>query len=250
MGRPSRFIDKDVDAFFQRDGIKVLDLCCSSGVSAEGIIRKYVHVLGIDINEPSYYPGTFLQADATTITVDFVRRFDFVWMSPPCQEFSVGTEYARSCGKKYNNILPQMKELAERAGVPTVIENVPGAGLRPDFMLCGSMFALPIMRHRHFQCYHWKPVYQKLYCNHKALAGITHTLAGSFTGTIHDAAESMGCRPTRLRSELKEGVPPLYSSFIFRTWLQNRFASEAESQFKHLASYLTSAQLVNMYPAH
>jgi DNA (cytosine-5)-methyltransferase 1 len=219
MGRPFRKIDSDQNDFFAREGLKVLDICCCSGVSAEGIKRPGVDVLGVDISKPSYYPGTFYQCDALDLELTFIQLFDFVWASPPCQEFSRGSIPARKAGKVYPNILPEVREMLNKSGVPAVIENVPESGVRPDFMLCGSMFGLQVMRHRHFECIHWKPVYKKMYCDHKSYNGEIHTVAGSFRGSVHDAAMSMGCYPGRLRSEIKEGIPPSYSSFIFDSFL-------------------------------
>jgi DNA (cytosine-5)-methyltransferase 1 len=220
MGRPTRYIDLDVNRFFQQPGIKVIDLFCCSGLAAEGIMRTGVKVLGIDINTPSYYPGTFMQADVTQLPLSFIKKFDWGWASPPCQFASRGAANAIKKGKQYPNHIPYTRELLTASGVPFVMENIPEAGIRPDFMLCGSMFGLPQWRHRHFECINWQPVYQKLYCNHATNKGNNHSIAGSFRGTVHDAAESMGCYPTRLRSEIKEGIPPAYSEFIFKVWLQ------------------------------
>jgi DNA (cytosine-5)-methyltransferase 1 len=218
MGRPSRIINEDITGFFNLPGVKVLDICCCSGVSAEGIKQCNTNVLGVDIVKPSYYPGTFMQADALTLTVDFVKKFDFVWASPPCQLFSDGTSVARKQGKEYPNLIPQISELLTLSGVPAAMENVCESGIRPDFMLCGSMFGLPLQRHRHIQCFNWVPVYKRLYCNHDAYKGRLLTIAGSFKGSVHDAAEAMQCYPGRLRSEIKEGVPPAYSKFVFECW--------------------------------
>jgi len=170
-----------------------------------------------------------MQEDIHNIDAAFVRRFNFVFASPPCQLYSRGTlQYQNKGLKTYPDLIPYTRELLKASGVPSVIENVPESGIRPDFMLCGTMFGLPIMRHRHFEVINWKPDYSKLYCNH---TGSSHVIAGSFKGSIHDAANSMGCYPTRLRSELKEGIPPAYIKFVFD-------------------SFLTSAQLFNISPAH
>lgn len=222
MGRPYREIDTDLDRFLKRPGIKVLDLCCCSGVGIEGIISDRVHVLGVDIKKPSYYPGTFLQADVTKLPLTFVQLFNFAGSSPPCQIHSRGTIAAQNRGKVYIDIIPEVRALLTAAGIPAYIENIPEAGIRPDFMLCGSMFGLPILRHRYFEAVNWSPSYSRLYCDHAGNKGNNHVIAGSFRGSIHDAAVSMGCYPTRLRSELKEGIPPVYVQFIFNTWLNNK----------------------------
>lgn len=217
MGRPSRIFDYNIERFFTSPGISILDLFCCSGLAAEGMLSiPGVKVLGVDINHPSYYPGTFLHADTFSLSVEFIKRFNFVWASPPCQQYSRGSIPARSKGKQYPDLLLPTIELLKVCEIAAIVENVPEAGLYPDFMLCGSMFGLNITRHRYFQAINWHPVYQKLYCNHTKQS---HTIAGSFRGSIHKAAISMGCASTRLRSELKEGVPPIYAKFILQTFL-------------------------------
>lgn len=42
-----------------------------------------------------------------------------------------------------------------RSGLPYVIENIPAAPLRNPFVLCGSTFGLPIIRHRLFETNPW-----------------------------------------------------------------------------------------------
>jgi len=244
MGRPTRNIDTDVNAFMQRDGFKVLDLCCCSGLAAEGYMRlPGVQVLGVDIVKPSYYPGTFLQADFTTLPLTFIKLFNFVHLSPPCQIYSRGTEYARQCGKQYPNYLPQARALMQSIDVPGVIENIPESGLRPDFMLCGTMFGLPQTRDRHFEAHNWQPSYKKLYCNHATHKGKHNVIVGGFKGTIHDAALSMDCYPTRLRSEIKEGFPPAYTHFILQAFIN------MHPVFSQLTGYLTSTPAHNNYAA-
>lgn len=219
MGRPARMFNYDVDSFFNAPGVPVLDLFCCSGLATEGMQRiPGVKVLGVDITHPSYYPATFMQADAFSLSIDFLKRFSFIWASPPCQQYSRGSIPARSMGKTYPDLLRPTLDLLKMANVPAIVENVPEAGLYPHFMLCGSMFGLRVTRHRHFEAVNWLPVYQKMYCNHTK---DSHTIAGAFRGTIHEAAESMGCYSTRLRSELKEGIPPSYAEFILKVFLAN-----------------------------
>ena len=45
----------------------------------------------------------------------------------------------------------QTRQLLDEAKKPYVIENVPGAPIRKDLMLCGEMFGLKIIRHRYFE---------------------------------------------------------------------------------------------------
>lgn len=245
MGRPHRHIDTDVDSFLKRDGFKILDLCCCSGVGVEQLVKKGFNVLGVDHVKPSFYPGTFLQADATQLDLTFMALFNFVTGSPPCQKFSRGTYVAQRNGKTYPDLLAPIRDLIKASGVPGVMENIPESGIRPDFMLCGSMFGLPQTRHRHFEAINWKPIYKRLYCDHTINKGKHHVLAGAFKGTIHDAAVSMGCDASRLRSEIKEGFPPAYLEFILNVFLASTQALNNHPGISQVTGHLTSAQRLN-----
>lgn len=131
--------------------MKALDLfCCAGGVS-DGLRRAGFDVLGVDLEAQPEYPHPFVQANALEYYDNQLRHFDFIWASPPCQGF---TAYRRRPGhvKPCVNLIPQTRELLKRAGVPYVIENVPGAPLENPITLCGSMFGLDVKRHRIFEC--------------------------------------------------------------------------------------------------
>lgn len=52
---------------------------------------------------------------------------------------------------QHRNLIPATRRRLEASGLPFVIENVPGAPLRADIVLCGSMFGLGVRRHRLFE---------------------------------------------------------------------------------------------------
>lgn len=221
MGRPFRVIKTSFEEFNNSPGIPVLELFCCSGVCSETLHKLGAKVFGIDIVKPSSYHGTFMQSNVLNISPAFIQQFKFVFASPPCQLYSIGSIPAISKGKLYPDLVPFTRELLTSAQVPGIIENVPQARLRPDFMLCGSMFGLPVMRHRFFEAINWLPFFSPLQCDHSTLQKNSHTIAGSFKGSIHTAAESFNCSAGRLRSEIKEGYPPAYAEFIFKTFLNN-----------------------------
>jgi hypothetical protein len=87
----------------------------------------------VDLVEPPDVPQgcIFIQRDILTLDADFVRGFDFVCASSPCEQFSVH-------GMKHffpNPPHPEMgiklfehtREICESAGVPYVMENVRAA---------------------------------------------------------------------------------------------------------------------------
>jgi len=85
----------------------------------------------VDLVQSEDYRGEFIQADVLDVTVEFVKGFDFVCASSPCEEFSVH-------GMKHfhpNPKFPDMglvlfcwtRRLLDTAGVPYVMENVRSA---------------------------------------------------------------------------------------------------------------------------
>jgi DNA (cytosine-5)-methyltransferase 1 len=131
--------------------MRAIDLFCCAGGASDGLVRAGFQVCGVDREQQPEYPHRFNWADALTYSVDDLRAHDFIWASPPCQGF---TAYRRRPGhvKPCVNLIPQTRELLRAAGVPYVIENVPGAPLEDPITLCGSMFGLDVRRHRIFEC--------------------------------------------------------------------------------------------------
>ncbi len=131
--------------------MKALDLFCCAGGASDGLVRAGFSVEGADVEPQPEYPYACFQVDVTTLMSSALRRFDFVWASPPCQAF---TAYKRRPGHVAPalNLIPHVRSLLRAAGVPYVIENVPGAPLENPVTLCGSMFGLDVKRHRIFEC--------------------------------------------------------------------------------------------------
>jgi DNA (cytosine-5)-methyltransferase 1 len=102
-------------------------------------------VTGVDVKRRRCgYPGTFIHADVLPLLDDlaFLRSFDLIHASPPCQVFTRAQHLRDAQGKTTSkiNLIPQTRHALAYAGVPYVIENVPGAPIRADLTLCGSMF--------------------------------------------------------------------------------------------------------------
>jgi C-5 cytosine-specific DNA methylase len=123
--------------------VRVLDLFCCAGGAALGIRQafdaagKRVEIVGVDIKPRPRYPFRFVLGDA----LEHARRageFDFVWASPPCQRYSVATPQAAR--RRHPDLMARTRDLLLAAGVPFLIENVPGAPLIDPVVLCGSMF--------------------------------------------------------------------------------------------------------------
>lgn len=192
-----------------------------------GLARAGFEVTGIDIQEQPNYPFEFLRGDALSVSVEWIRRFDFVAASPPCQHF---TAYKRRPGhvKPAENLIPKTRALLEAAGVPWVIENVPGARaeLRSPIMLCGSSFGLDVRRHRHFEssfpiapvpCAHgWQLPRFPPAGNRTNLRSTVEV--GVWRIPLERQREAMGMTWGTLR-ELSQAVPPAYSEYIGRQFL-------------------------------
>lgn len=125
-----------------------------------GLQRAGFEVVGVDHKaQPHHRGGEFVQADAMELLKDraFLRTFDFVHASPPCQGYSSLRHLTK--GKEYPDLVAAVRFHLERVGVPWSIENVPDAPLRGFVtLLCGTMFGLQTLdgraelrRHRLFE---------------------------------------------------------------------------------------------------
>ena len=134
----------------------LLDLFCKEGGATRGYQAAGFHVTGVDKDsQPRYVGDEFIQADALDVLADltFLRRFDVLAGSPPCQAHSA---LAASNRRTYADLIPQTRAAFLAAGRPYVIENVAGAPLHNPTLLCGSMFRLGaggyrLERHRLFE---------------------------------------------------------------------------------------------------
>lgn len=142
-----------------------LDIFCGGGGAGRGLLDAgYKTVVGVDreAHTTSYEHAAgmrFVLGDAHELTPDDLRHFDFVWASPPCQAYTglvtaaqrlKHQERWQAQGRHLDHI-PAVRRLLQEAGVPYIIENVPGAPLVRPIKLCGSMFGLQTFRHRLFE---------------------------------------------------------------------------------------------------
>jgi DNA (cytosine-5)-methyltransferase 1 len=192
---------------------KALDLFCCAGGASVGLARAGFDVTGVDNRPQPSYPFTFINDDALTVSID---GYDFIWASPPCQEFS---KTRKITGKSYPNLIPAIRARLQAAFVPYVIENVPGAPLLDPVMLCGTMFGLKVIRHRHFEANFTLP---QLTCGRH---GGTNSHRGYSTGAEFvtvaghnyrrvEGEIAMGIDWMRTRDELSQAIPPDYAEFI------------------------------------
>lgn len=210
----------------------LVDLCCKAGGCSLGYAAAGFDVIGVDIDPQPRYQFKFKQADV--LSLDLAKAFPKArafHASPPCQVFSVSTKRYRNQGKQYVDVLTPLREKLLQDGRPFVIENVPGAPMRRDLVLCGEMFGLRVIRHRWFEIER-AVVLQPPHMKHQGYAsGLngTHvnkerqefyyyTVCGHGRRNI-DKVENwrnaMGIRHM-IRSELSQAVPPVYTEYIGR----------------------------------
>ena len=118
------------------DRPRLLDLFCCEGGAGMGYHRAGFEVVGVDIVAQPRYPFEFHQADALTFPLD---GFDAVHASPPCQAYSISRN---AHSKQHPQLIEPIRHRLKSAGIPYVIENVPGAPLHGPVILCGTMFGL------------------------------------------------------------------------------------------------------------
>ncbi len=193
---------------------RLLDLFCGAGGAAMGYHRVGFEVVGVDIKPQKHYPFEFHQADAMTYPL---KGFDVIHASPPCQDHVRAPGPAPKHGTGW--MLSATRERLK--GVTSIIENVPGAPMKPHYRLCGCMFGLKkLKRERWFET-SWREFNLQLSCNHPerpiSITGNgTPTDCWRFYGSISlaEAKQTMGIDWTVSRRELSQAIPPAYTEFI------------------------------------
>lgn len=128
--------------------MKALDLFCCCGGASQGLQQAGFEVTGVDITDNHQYPFDFIHSDVFDLKPEFFAKFDFIWASPPCQAYIPTNKWRNH---NHPELIPKTREMLLKTGKPFVIENVIGAPVRKDIMLCGEMFGLRVIRHRLFE---------------------------------------------------------------------------------------------------
>ena len=195
--------------------MKGLDLFCGAGGATRGYQMAGFEMDGVDIKpQPRYVGERFFQADALEYVESYGHLYDFIHASPPCQAF---TSARVIHGREHPDLLTPTREILQNIGVPWVIENVPRAPMRPDLILCGSMFGLRsnnggLIRHRWFE---FGQSFGALVspCQHEKKTVSVFGHGGHIYHGVADWREVMGI-DWMSRDELAQAIPPAYTQFI------------------------------------
>lgn len=225
--------------------MKLLDLFCGAGLGADGYNQAGFEIMGMDIKNQPNYPYKFQQSDALEILKDvsFLKSFDLIHASPPCQAHTRAKHLRTAQGGKsrFTDLLTPCLELLRKSGVPWIVENVPGApGMEKAVVECGSSYDLKVRRHRLFLSDDI-PIEGSV-CNHKKQGkpiGVYHVMGdtckgvcsktgkmvigGSTAKNLEEGLWAMGMSRTITWNELKEGFPPAYTFHLgtqAKKWLQ------------------------------
>jgi DNA (cytosine-5)-methyltransferase 1 len=192
----------------------LLDLFCGAGGCSVGYHRAGFDVVGVDLHSQPRYPFDFVQGDALEYLAGDLGDFDAIHASPPCQAYAGSTAW-RGDRSKHPDLIGPTRALLEAAGLPYVIENVPDARrlLRNPVRLCGSMFSLPVRRHRYFET-NWPLSILVNPCHHRQ-----GDLAFEHKGE-RAYADALGCS-WMTSVEARQAIPPAYTSFIGAALMQH-----------------------------
>jgi len=191
------------------------------------------HVTGIDHRpQPRYAGDVFIHADALEYVAAYGQEYDVIHASPPCQAYSEATP--RALRARHPQLIAPLRTALEASECPYVIENVEGARweLREPYMLCGTMFGLPLWRHRYFEVH--PRSFALLPCCHHTRRPVTLHIGSYTRKTIEPVLISGSTRRTGERRrdycveekrgamqiswmmlhELDQAIPPVYTEWI------------------------------------
>jgi DNA (cytosine-5)-methyltransferase 1 len=210
-----------------------LDLFCGAGGASMGLHRAGFDIVGVDIKPQPRYPFPFIQADALNPPLD-LSLFDLIWASPPCQAYVRSGMVAKD--GRHPKLIAHVRAILRNSGSRWVIENVPGAPMRADLVLCGTMFGLGIRRHRHFESEPPLDPFVPATCDHaRPITGVyghPRGRGGAWRNGRRPMLPSNAATWGRemgidwmTPAELALAVPPAYAEFIGE-WVMRSLAEE------------------------
>lgn len=208
--------------------LRILDLFCCAGGAAMGYHRAGFEIVGVDIKPQPNFQFEFVQKSAFELTQTFLKSFDAIHASPPCQSYS-DLAKRNGNGHLWPRLIEPVREMLVKSGLPYVIENVEGAPLNNPIVLCGTMFSgLRVLRHRLFESNiklktpeHSKHPLVFTFDKRKSHYGKLDQdksfvqVTGGGNCSVRNARDAMGIE-WMTKNELNEAIPPAYTEFIGR----------------------------------
>lgn len=185
-----------------------------------GYHRAGFDVTGVDINPQPRYPFEFIQTDAIEYILAHGHEYDLICGGPPCQDWTPLAAFTGGNGTGW--LLDATRQALIQVGRPWVIENVPGAEMRVDLMLCGGQFGLRTYRHRWFEFS--DPMFPPTLAHprhrirtddHKRRTGWNAGMHTTVTGnvTLDIASTALGIDWMDVDG-LPQAIPPAYTEYI------------------------------------
>lgn len=227
----------------------VLDLFACAGGAGIGYARAGFDVVGVDIDPQPRNPHPCLVTDVMGLPIDFLRQFDAIHASPPCQGYSSMRHAKGARGAPL--LIGPVRDMLIASGRPYIIENVEDAAwdMRQPVRLCGSMFGLGVevdgvwyqlQRHRMFEtsfpylspamCQHSSPtigIYGGHVRNRAAKQGGRGTV--DFVGQDKPALARAAMQIDHMTFEqMSEALPPAYTTHIGLELMQHLAAGTAK----------------------
>jgi len=184
-----------------------------------GYSRARFEVVGVDIAPQKHYPFEFHQADALEYLAEHGREFDVVHASPPCQRYSQATP--REHRSAHPDLIAPTRASLRKCGKPYVIENVRGAPLRGNLVICGCQVGLlSLRRARYFEI--WPAISISLPPHQHDHEFFTVVGQGTNRGELQRLGRSPRIAEKRRamgidwmnRNELAQAIPPAYTEAI------------------------------------
>jgi DNA (cytosine-5)-methyltransferase 1 len=203
---------------------RLLDLFCGAGGASAGYHRAGFEAVGVDLRPMPRYPFEFHQGDALEYLAEHGRRFDAIHASPPCHDHTALSSLAGEDGTGW--LLAATRDALSAIGLPWVIENVPGAPIRRDVVLCGEMFGLRTYRHRWFELsgfFAMTPAHPPHVVRTSTKKRRACWDAGMHISVTGDVGSYVGSQAMGIDwmtgNELSQAIPPAYTEHIGRQLL-------------------------------
>jgi DNA (cytosine-5)-methyltransferase 1 len=207
----------------------IVDLFCCGGGAAVGYHRAGFDVIGVDLVMQHEFPFEFAQGNALTFPIP--DHAVAIHASPPCKAHTAMRTFAGGTPPRlfdpHVDLIASTRARLLEVGLPYIIENVVGAPLEDPTVLCGSMFALGVRRHRLFETSF--PL-EAPACDHPgqgAVVGV-YGYGGAWDSGARpgggggrkvcgpEAAAAMGIIHTTTQALLAQAIPPAYTEHIGR----------------------------------